>query len=217
MKVSNPVVINALLAKNAEVEGAVSNAFDELTIKKDGRYWRIYQGSNDAGMRVFDNPESAKKFIKEKWGDGWKIRVKNADVEGAVAENAAFKVGDKVVMRDGRKGEVVSSAPGPMGGEMYHIRLEDGRLTDSAERNLTAVNASRAVARNASTSADQLHTLASQALIAAKKAREYADECIRNLDSLDGEEYKTKKQEYARAFKPLLELSKINFGKVSVM
>lgn len=141
MKVSNPVVFNALLAKNADVECAVSNAFDELTIKKDGRYWRIYQGSNDAGMRVFDNPESAKKFIKEKWGDGWKIRVKNAEVEGAVAENAAFKVGDKVVMRDGRKGEVVSSAPGPMGGEMYHIRLEDGRLTDSAERNLTAANA----------------------------------------------------------------------------
>ena len=87
MKVSNPVVINALLAKNAEVEGAVYNAFDELTIKKDGRYWRIYQGSNDAGMRVFDNPESAKKFIKEKWGDGWKIRVKNAEVE-TVASNA---------------------------------------------------------------------------------------------------------------------------------
>lgn len=69
------------------------------------------------------------------------LLAKNAEVEGAVAENAAFKVGDKVVMRDGRKGEVVSSAPGPMGGEMYHIRLEDGRLTDSAERNLTAANA----------------------------------------------------------------------------
>ena len=54
--------------------------------------------------------------------------------------NAKFKVGDKVVMRDGRKGEVVSSAPGPMGGEMYHVRLEDGRLTDSAERNIAAAN-----------------------------------------------------------------------------
>ena len=39
------------------------------------------------------------------------LLAKNADVECAVAENAAFKVGDKVVMRDGRKGEVVSSAP----------------------------------------------------------------------------------------------------------
>ena len=56
------------------------------------------------------------------------------------ALNAKFKVGDKVVMRDGRKGEVVSSAPGPMGGEMYHVRLEDGRLTDSAERNIAAAN-----------------------------------------------------------------------------
>ena len=102
MKVSNPVVINALLAKNAEVEGAVSNAFDELTIKKDGRYWRIYQGSNDAGMRVFDNPESAKKFIKEKWGGGWKIRVANA-LESQLVNNSNHGVpaGWKVV-KDGR-------------------------------------------------------------------------------------------------------------------
>lgn len=54
--------------------------------------------------------------------------------------NAKFKAGDTVVLRDGRKGRVETSAPGPMGQEMYHVRLEDGRLADSAERNLALAN-----------------------------------------------------------------------------
>lgn len=66
----------------------------------------------------------------------------------AMAMNASFKKGDKVRLSNGKVG-VVESGPFPMGTqEMYHIRLEDGKLTDSAERNMTAVNAKNSVARN---------------------------------------------------------------------
>lgn len=51
-------------------------------------------------------------------------------------------MGDTVVLKDGRRGKVETSAPGAMGQEWYHVRLEDGRLTDSTERNLTLANSS---------------------------------------------------------------------------
>lgn len=57
---------------------------------------------------------------------------------------AKYNVGDIVKILAGSKagkvGRVESSAPGPQGGEMYHIRLDDGILTDAAERNITLAN-----------------------------------------------------------------------------
>lgn len=68
---------NALKAKNG--------AYDTLIIRKDSKYnnlWCIYQdgSTNRAVPRVFESPDAAKKYIKEKmpaWGDA-KIKVKNS-------------------------------------------------------------------------------------------------------------------------------------------
>lgn len=74
---TNKIVANALKAKNG--------AYDTLIIRKDSKYnnlWCIYQdgSTNRAVPRVFDSPDAAKKYIKEKmpaWGDA-KIKVKNS-------------------------------------------------------------------------------------------------------------------------------------------
>ena len=70
---------------------------------------------------------------------------------------AKFKVGDKVEIlagpKSGKVGKIETSAPGPQGSEMYHIRLEDGLLVDAIERNLTLANSApvstNSVVRNA--------------------------------------------------------------------
>ena len=55
-----------------------------------------------------------------------------------------FKVGDKVEIiagpKQGKRGKVETVAFGPMGGVMYHILLDEGYLTDAAERNLKLAN-----------------------------------------------------------------------------
>lgn len=74
---TNKIVANALKAKNG--------AYDTLIIRKDSKYgnlWCIYQdgSTNRAVPRVFESPDAAKKYIKEKmpaWGDA-KIKVKNS-------------------------------------------------------------------------------------------------------------------------------------------
>ena len=63
----------------------MNGAYDTLIIRKDSKYnnlWCIYQdgSTNRAVPRVFDSPDAAKKYIKEKmpaWGDA-KIKVKNS-------------------------------------------------------------------------------------------------------------------------------------------
>ena len=70
---------------------------------------------------------------------------------------AKFKVDDRVEIvagsKAGKKGKVLSSAPGPMGGEFYHVRLDDGSIVDAAERNLrsakNSVRSLNAVVANA--------------------------------------------------------------------
>lgn len=79
---TNKIVANALKAMNG--------AYDTLIIRKDSKYnnlWCIYQdgSTNRAIPRVFDSPDTAKRYIQEylpAWGDA-KIKVKNSVVTNA--------------------------------------------------------------------------------------------------------------------------------------
>lgn len=90
---------NGVRSRNAVVQKALNacamnGAYDTLEIRKDPKYgnnWCIYQEgvSVRAVPRVFDTPESAKKYIREQmpaWS-GAKVRVKNAC---GTARNASF-------------------------------------------------------------------------------------------------------------------------------
>ena len=83
----NAVVAKALNAVVAKALNACARngAYDTLEIRKDPKYgnnWCIYQEgvSVRAVPRVFDTPESAKKYIREQMSawSGAKVRVKNA-------------------------------------------------------------------------------------------------------------------------------------------
>ena len=119
---------------------------------------------------MIDNPALARKRGKvtkvlpggyyevdgELGATGLDLTDEELTLANAKSCNAKFQVGDRVEItagsKAGKQGKIEANMPGPQGGEMYHIRLEDGMLTDCAERNLKAVNAVRStnsVVRNA--------------------------------------------------------------------
>ena len=104
---------------------------------------------------------------------------------------AKFKVGDKVEIlagpKSGKVGKIETSAPGPQGSEMYHIRLEDGLLVDAIERNLTLANSApvstNSVVRNAMAANGK--RVATNREIPAQTAIDYFKKLIAEIESLD--------------------------------
>lgn len=120
---TNKIVANALKAKNG--------TYDTFIIRKDPKYnnfWCIYQdgSTNRAIPRVFDSPDTAKKYIKEylpAWGDA-KIKVKNSIATNADNRPETASFGNNDV-----KCEIVSYGNDPG----FHITVyTDGLFSPSS-------------------------------------------------------------------------------------